>query len=311
MIASSDLYHGYDSDECRHSDERTLEAILRMDPSRFLRALDRGEIQACGAGPIAALLTAAREMGADHAELLASTNSGEVTGNPRGYVVGYAAVALMRGAPEDRVRVSGESTEQALTEEERRTLLALAREALDRAVRCLEPPDPPAPLPAALGARRRCFVTLHRGSQLRGCIGYAEARRPLARAVIDLARAAALEDMRFAPVSIDELGEISIEVSVLTEPVPVSDVAEIEPGRHGVLVSRGLRRALLLPQVAEEQGWDARRLLEHCCLKAGLPAESWSDAETEIQRFEAEVFGAGAPSRSGYEGGTGGAGASR
>jgi AmmeMemoRadiSam system protein A len=186
---------------------------------------------------------------------------------------------------------AGASVVEALTEEERATLLALARLSLARAVEGLPLPELPDMLPPALAAPRRCFVTLRASRQLRGCIGFAEAKHALAEAVIELARAAALEDFRFRPVEPREVSGLSVEISVLGEPAPMSCEQDLEPGRHGVIVSRGPQRALLLPQVATEQGWDARTLLDHCCLKAGLVSGAWKDGRTEVQLFEAEVFG--------------------
>jgi len=180
---------------------------------------------------------------------------------------------------------------ESLTEEERATLLALARLSLDRAVEGLPRPEPPDSLSPALAAPRRCFVTLRSSRQLRGCIGFAEPKHALAEAVIELARAAALEDFRFQPVAPRELPGLSIEISVLGEPTPMSSERDLEAGRHGVIVSRGPQRALLLPQVATEQRWDGRTLLDHCCLKAGLISGAWKDSRTEVQLFEAEVFG--------------------
>jgi uncharacterized protein len=133
------------------------------------------------------------------------------------------------------------------------------------------------------------FVTLRKRGRLRGCIGQLGAGQSLAQVVADCARAAALEDPRFQPVSPEELAEIEIEISVLS---PLQEIApaQIEPGRHGLMVSRGAQRGLLLPQVATEMRWTARRLLEETCVKAGFEPEAWRDPETKIQGFTADVF---------------------
>ncbi len=133
------------------------------------------------------------------------------------------------------------------------------------------------------------FVTLRRGKRLRGCIGQLVSDIPLVQVVAYCARAAALSDPRFAPVARHEIGEIEIELSILSFPRSVAP-DEIEPGRHGLIVSSGARRGLLLPQVASEYGWSAQRFLEETCAKGGLESDDWKLASTSIQAFTAEVF---------------------
>jgi AmmeMemoRadiSam system protein A len=136
------------------------------------------------------------------------------------------------------------------------------------------------------------FVTLHRFGQLRGCIGQLGSDRPLQAATVLAASAAAADDPRFPAVAPSELPTIALEISVLSPLQPVEDVMEIEVGRHGLIVERGNRRGLLLPQVATEWGWDRDTFLSQTCVKAGLPADAWRRGVT-IWRFEAEVFGEG------------------
>lgn len=128
---------------------------------------------------------------------------------------------------------------------------------------------------------------------MRGCIGFVTAERPLLAAVEEAAQAAAFQDPRFPPLTRQELGEVHLEISVLSQPRPVSDVREIEVGRHGLIVRRGLRSGLLLPQVATEYGWDRETLLQHTCRKAGLPDDCWRESGTALELFSAEVFGEG------------------
>ncbi len=169
----------------------------------------------------------------------------------------------------------------------RDTLLELARAAVDAHVRC----GPPPPVPADLAADvYGAFVTLHRGEELRGCLGTLEGRTRLGDAVARLAACVCHEDPRFQPVTLGELGELGIEVSVLTLPELVTDVASIELGRHGLVIEQGSRKGLLLPQVAPEHGWDRETFLAHACLKAGLSGDAWRTG-AQIYRFEAEVFG--------------------
>jgi AmmeMemoRadiSam system protein A len=124
---------------------------------------------------------------------------------------------------------------------------------------------------------------------LRGCIGYMGSREPLYRSVIDVARKSALEDPRFSPLAADELPGVRIEISALTPMRPVAGPEAIVVGRHGVQLVQGARRAVFLPQVAPEHGWDRAALLEHLARKAGLPADGWRGGQFSV--FEAEVFG--------------------
>ncbi len=175
-----------------------------------------------------------------------------------------------------------------LSEEDRRTLLALARRAIVEAVthgRLLEEPLPGGVLGRLAGA----FVTLHQSGRLRGCIGRVEAAEPLADTVVCCAIGAALHDPRFDPVRRDELERLEIEISILTPPIAIRP-GEIEVGLHGLVVSRGPFRGLLLPQVAVEHELTPERFLEEACRKAGLTPGAWRDAETEIYAFTCEIF---------------------
>lgn len=174
-----------------------------------------------------------------------------------------------------------------LTTDERRSLLALARQTLSAHLA-----GGPAPAPVALAhpdAHSGAFVTLTVEGELRGCIGYPGARQPLDEVVSHCAIAAATEDPRFPSVEAGELPRLSIEISVLTPITPIADVAEIEVGRDGLVIEQAFRRGLLLPQVAGEYGWDRETFLAHTCLKAGLPSTAWKTG-AKISRFQAEVF---------------------
>lgn len=184
------------------------------------------------------------------------------------------------GAPGGRV----------LSDEERTGLLGIARRAVAGWIERGCVPDEPG-ASGILAAPGAAFVTLTRGGRLRGCIGYTEAVHPLYRTVQECAVAAASEDPRFPPVSPAELADLRVEISVLTplEPVRPEDVAV---GVHGLMVRRGSRRGLLLPQVAAEHGWDRTTFIEQTCLKAGLPRDAWRQG-AELLAFRAEVFGEG------------------
>jgi AmmeMemoRadiSam system protein A len=137
---------------------------------------------------------------------------------------------------------------------------------------------------------RGAFVSLHRQGQLRGCIGYIEALKPLLQTVREMAPAAAFQDPRFGPLQADELADLEIEISVLSPMRLIQSTDEIEPGKHGLYIVRGLNRGLLLPQVATQYHWDRRTFLEQTCGKAGLPPDAWKDPNTHIYIFRAEIF---------------------
>jgi AmmeMemoRadiSam system protein A len=176
----------------------------------------------------------------------------------------------------------------SLGSREKLLLLEVARRALTVAVERRElldllPQEPSLSEPAG------AFVTLHCRGRLRGCVGQIDLGRSLVEVVAHSAKAAAVEDTRFDPVSPDELGDIEIELSVLS-PLEEISLDQIEAGKHGLIVSRGWQRGLLLPQVATERGWEARRFLEETCVKAGLERDAWKNPGTRIQGFTAEIF---------------------
>ncbi|HPF71028.1 MAG TPA: AmmeMemoRadiSam system protein A [Candidatus Krumholzibacteria bacterium] len=179
---------------------------------------------------------------------------------------------------------------------ERAFLRDLARLAVEAAARGAPPPEPAAEaearglaLEGVLAEPCGVFVTLTRGGALRGCIGTIVGVRPLAEAVVWSGRAAACEDPRFPPVGPGELASLELEISVLSPLATVADADAIEVGRHGVLLQKGSRQAVFLPQVAPEQGWDRETMLAHLCLKAGLPPDAWQEG-TVFKVFTALVF---------------------
>ncbi len=183
-----------------------------------------------------------------------------------------------------------------LNDEEKQFLRQVARQAVEAAASNLPPPDPGdlateagIDIQRCLGDHRGAFVTLTRDGRLRGCIGYIEGIKPLVQAVADNGRSAAVADPRFPPVTPRELADICIEISALTPLTPVSGPEEIIIGRHGVILAKQGRRAVFLPQVASEQGWDRDTTLTHLALKAGLEPDSWRQG-ADFLVFEAEVF---------------------
>ena len=180
----------------------------------------------------------------------------------------------------------------ALSDEERAKLVSLAEASVEAEVcgRAL----PAAPQAAGVLAERRgCFVTLKNGGRLRGCIGTFQPQRPLGEQIVEMGAAAA-RDPRFVtdPIQPSELGQLSIEVSVLSPLEPTDKPEELQIGTHGIYIVRGMRAGCFLPEVASEMGWDAEQFLDYCCTgKAGLPPGSWRRPETTVYLFASEKFG--------------------
>jgi len=180
--------------------------------------------------------------------------------------------------------------------EERKILLTIAQAAIAAKFAGKPLPDRSSFAPsspgvwAALEKPRGVFTTLYLRGELRGCVGYVAAIRPLAQAVAETACAAAFEDSRFWPVSAEEAPELKVSLSVLSPLFPIH-AGQVEVGRHGLVISDGLRRGLLLPQVPVEHGWDRETFLQQTCRKAGLPLDAWKWKSATIEAFEAEVFG--------------------
>lgn len=253
--------------------------IVRCDYDGFADHLAKTHDTICGRGPIKLLLRIMSMKGGAQGVRAAYDTSGKMTGdwsNP----VTYQSFVFTRRPP-------------TLSGTERAELLRLARQTVTAHLKGEELPQPDAgKLPAGLRADGACFVTLENRRRLRGCIGNMEATGPLCEAVIRNA-VSACQDRRFVnnPVTANELNQLHIEISYLTPMKRVKDIDEIIVGRHGLLITMGMRRGVLLPQVAYERGWRREQFLEQTCRKAGLPLNAWKKPEAKIESFTAEVFG--------------------
>lgn len=179
--------------------------------------------------------------------------------------------------------------DRPLSAEERAEILKTARRSLEDFLG-IRPYPPEPPRFPVLVERRGVFVSLHAGEELRGCIGNFRSDVPLGENVRAMAVAAAAQDTRFEPVSAEELPRIRIEVSVLSPLTPIASPDEVEVGRHGLMVSRGRSRGVLLPQVATEHHWNRETFLDQTCLKAGLDPAAWRRGKAVLEVFTAEVF---------------------
>jgi AmmeMemoRadiSam system protein A len=193
---------------------------------------------------------------------------------------------MMCPSSEQDSRLQVPTEEPEYSPAERAQLLRLAHDSIESAFngRALDliPPSP------HLSQPRGAFTTLHLHGKLRGCIGYVFPVGALYRTVAETAHSAAFDDPRFPPVEHSETPELKIEISVLSLPRLIRP-EHVEVGKHGLVVTMGGRRGLLLPQVPVEWGWDRETFLSQTCLKAGLPATAWHEGP-ELRAFTAEVF---------------------
>jgi hypothetical protein len=278
LIASTDMSHYHPYQEAARIDRLTLSFIEEFDIRGLYDKLRWGQVELCGAGPVIATMLFARHRGADSIKILKYANSGDTSGQ-KDRVVGYTSAILYK-----RHRQGGQVM---LNDLQKKRLLEIARQAI---VKYLDAGEKPyiEENDSALTENKGAFVTIKKAGQLRGCIGHILADRPLYKVVQDMAIEAAVGDPRFPPLEKEELDEITLEISALSQLKKIDDINEIQVGTHGILIRKGYRSGLLLPQVATEYGWDKMQFLQHTCLKAGLPQDAWRDAEIYI--FSAQVF---------------------
>ncbi len=277
IVASTDMYHGYDYDEDEIIDSHTLAYLKNMDAEGLYNGLREGKLQLCGGFPVVATLFLAKKMGHNTIKLLAHTNSAQVTGNKiKGiWTVGYCSMAIDN--PE-------------LSKEQRKRLLQITRNSIEHYLSNGKKIELKEDEPALL-VQSGVFVTLNEHGQLRGCIGNLMGNQPLYLTVRDMAIEAAVDDWRFHKVELPELKDIEIEISVLSPLKRVFSSDQIKLGLHGVMVKSGFNTGVFLPQVATETGWSKEKFLsELCSQKAGLSSDAWKDSATELYVFTAEVF---------------------
>ncbi len=294
LVASTDLSHFYTYSIAVELDRIFLNHIDRLDAEGLSRDLKGNRTEACGAGPVVAVMLAAKALGANRGKVLKYLNSGDVTGD-RSRVVGYGAAVFYKTAggkekmKEEKREEKKVGVDLGLSEQDKKALHQIAKTVIENKARGKAVPEFKIES-AILRENRGAFVTIQKKGQVRGCIGYIKAYEPLHKTVEKMAAEAAFRDPRFPPVKEKELSELDIEISVLTPLRKITDVNEIEVGKHGIYIMKGGWSGLLLPQVATEYGWDRQTFLEHTCQKAGLPPNAWKEKDAEIYIFSADIF---------------------
>jgi len=286
ILISSDMSHYLPYNENNARDKLTLQAVREMDPKKFFEGNISRKMEMCGFVPMTTALIYAKIRGIKQVDILQHANSGDASGD-KSRVVGYSSIIFYN----DLLGVeSSNGGIKALNQADKNELLRIARSTIETFVKTGRTPDVTVK-EARLSEVEGAFVTITEHGTLRGCIGDIVGQQALYKTVRDMAVAAASQDPRFNPLTAAELKDISVEISVLSKPRRVKDASEIQLGRHGVIVSRGGRQGVFLPQVAQETGWSKEEFLSQLCSqKAGLPPDAWKDPGTDLYVFTADVF---------------------
>jgi MEMO1 family protein len=281
IVASTDMSHFLPKETANSVDAKTISLVQNLSADTIINKMADAENIMCGGGPVAATLLALKKTGKPQVEVLHYADSSEAT-QDASRVVGYLAAAVtVNSSP-------APNPEFSLSSEEKKELIQLARQAIGKFIEenkiiAYETQDP------NFLAEKGAFVTLKKTGQLRGCIGFIEPMFPLYEAIIRAAIYAAVQDPRFPPVSREELKDLDLEISVLTPPQKIDDPTLVRVGKHGLVISQGDKKGLLLPQVPVENRWSRETFLDQACVKAGLPPDAWKKG-AEIFVFEAIVF---------------------
>ncbi len=273
----------------RELDQRAINFILDLDFTGFVDFVEETGATICGRFPIALLLAVLNENPEQlQGELVEYTTSGELTGDYT-HCVSYASIVFFEKSEAEVEEV--QAATDMLSEADKKMLLKEARASIAERLGLKEgrlaEDDNLSPVLHKPGA---CFVSLHIDGELRGCVGSLESEEPLYQNVRRNACNAAFGDFRFAPLSAAEYSQIEIEISVLTPARQIESLNEFNVGQHGIILQKGLHRAVFLPQVASEHGWDRETTLSHLAVKAGLSADDWR-RDSKFYVFEAIVFG--------------------
>jgi len=287
VLSSTDLSHYPANALARTLDAHTVELAATFQIETLCDWKNGGEWEGkpdvetpiCSAGGLGTAIAWAEAEGATRSVVLKRGNSGDAPGADTRSVVGYASLLFCKEKQE----------EFTVSPQNQAFLLETVRETLREGVEGRRY-RPSRPQDAALLAPAAVFVTLHANGRLRGCIGTLAAHQPLYQAVAEYAYAAGFGDPRFFPLDKEELAGLECEVSVLSPLRQVCSADEILPGKHGVVVTRGRRSGVFLPQVWEQLPRKEDFMSCLCAEKAGLPADAWKEPDTILSVFTVFAF---------------------
>ncbi len=301
LIASSDMSHYPAYDDAVRADRQVLKAVENFD-ARAVYALNYSLMRdgvpglqcvMCGHAALVTVMLAAKAMQANEVKMLPYANSGDVSGE-RNRVVGYGSALFVSKEiimQNQHMQNQSQSEDIQFSKVERMRLFQIARESIRAALE-----NKPLPeiddVSSNLNLKRGVFVTLTNKGRLRGCIGNFSPYASLVRMVQDLAAASATQDYRFAynPVTVKELANIDIKISILSELQKVDSADEIIVGKHGIWIKQGNRSGTFLPEVASEMHWNREEFLTHCCAdKAGLSPDAWKN-EADIYVYTSQIL---------------------
>ncbi len=284
IVASSDMSHYHDETTASSMDEKLIKAFGKFDYFRIALNTFTRRWEACGGGPIVVAMMACEQLGANKTETVQysnSANSPYIQGDKKSVVGYFSGTIFCDDISDDLLPLISKENRQKLLEVAKATIVNTAKD--DEEIINID-------IPVELSDEYAVFVTIHKHGQLRGCMGHTIADNNLVSAVEESAKLACSRDPRFSPVDAGELEELEYEITVLSRMKRVLDIEEIEPGRDGVLLRLGYNSGLFLPQVATEQNWDRKTLLEQLGRKANLPKDSYKDNKAELYVFRGMVI---------------------
>ena len=298
VIISTDMSHYPSYEDANRVDSKTLDMIQSADVAKLVEHIKEIESQnianeqtvLCGIDGVKTVMELYKLANWDKIEILKYANSGDVVIGDKSSVVGYGAVAFIK--LKSLKRYGSALGADMLDIQQQKQLLNIARTTVESYVKDGKTPEFDI-TDERLKWQEGAFVTIHNDGKLRGCIGQiVPTDDPLWQVVRDKAISVATEDYRFSPVKEKELEELDYEISVLSVPEKINNWQDIELGKHGVIVRKGMHGGVFLPQVATETGWSLEEFLAQLCSqKAGLPADCYkNDPEVELQIFSAQVF---------------------
>ncbi|MFH0948794.1 MAG: AmmeMemoRadiSam system protein B [Elusimicrobiota bacterium] len=298
LVASTDMTHYPTKKDAEMVDKNIFDTIVKFNCEELVKAdkqwmskgIEELHCTLCGLASVLTVLEASKILGADKPVILNYSNSAASPYGDANKVVGYGAVAFVKTVESVKCKVKSEK-EFLLTKESQKELLKIARSSIDGYLTTRKIPKFATANPELLN-NGAVFVTLEKNHNLRGCIGTTEARMPIYEAVTQLAIAAAVEDYRFSPATKNELNDIKIEISVLSPLKKISSATEIIEGKHGVVVRKGARSGLFLPQVWEHPELAKKEafLSELCMQKAGLEPDAWKKGDVDLYTFTVFAF---------------------